>query len=49
MQWGDTMVQDAKLAGIEQDLESMAANRAQRQDMPALLVSQHQVAKIMMK
>ena len=36
--WRDAVERDARLAGIDQDLESMASDRAQWQDMLALLV-----------
>ena len=37
--WRDAVERDARLAGIDQDLESMASDRPQQQDMFALLVS----------
>ena len=37
--WRDAVERDARLAGIDQDLESMASDRAQWLDMLALLVS----------
>ena len=37
--WRDAVEHDAKLARIDQDLESMAADKVQWQDMLALLVS----------
>ena len=37
--WRDAVERDATLAGLDQDLESMASDRAQRWDMLALLVS----------
>ena len=37
--WRDAVERDARLAGIDQDLESMPSDRAQWQDMLALLVS----------
>ena len=46
--WIDAVERDAKLAGMDQDLESMAADRAQWRDMLTLLVSKHHVAKMMM-
>ena len=36
--WRDTMEREANLAGMDQDLESMAADRAQWWDMFALMV-----------
>ena len=37
--WRDAVERDARLAGLDQDLESMASDRAQWRDMLALLVS----------
>jgi len=37
--WRDDVERNAKLAGIDQDLESMAVDKAQWWDMLALLVS----------
>ena len=37
--WRDAVKRDARLAGIDQDLESMASDRAQWRDMLELLVS----------
>ena len=37
--WRDAVERYARLAGIDQDLESMESDRAQWRDMLALLVS----------
>ena len=37
--WKDAVESDARLAGLDQDLESMASDRAQWRDMLALFVS----------
>ena len=37
--WRDAVERNARLAGLNQDLESMASDRAQWRDMLALLVS----------
>ena len=37
--WKDAVERDARLAGLDQELESMASDRAQWRDMLALLVS----------
>ena len=39
------MERDANLAGMDQDLESATADRAQWRDMFALVVSQHHVVE----